>query len=154
MSTPLQCNYADIYNDFLLTRHNIQEAIAAYHNLESELAELEQTGMYPSVPSEQWQTRNGSGEYLYMLFHTDRDGNYQGPDGKRKIYVGNKPERIEEARRLAANRVLYEQKRRSYDRLREWIHAVNYQARYLKQKADGWRDIVDPGSAGRLINIM
>jgi len=99
---------------------------SAYHHLEDIEAAIAQVGeMYPAIPAESWQDRNGKGRYLYMLFPSNGNGAYTGPDGKRKLYVGNKPERIEAARRLAANRRRYEELQRARRNLRYWIDARN-----------------------------
>lgn len=108
--------------------------------LEQALAALEAAGMYPSVPSEQWQSRNGGeATYLYMLFRWDNQrGGYAGPGGKQKAYVGNKPERIAEARRLAKNRERWEKLDSTRTRLRAWISAREYDVRHLAREATGW----------------
>ena len=84
---------------------------------------LEASGMYPAVPTEQWQARNGSSKrYLYMLFgYSPGLGEYGGPGGKRKVYVGCKDERILEARRLVKNRVYWEAVHREMHRLEWWV---------------------------------
>jgi len=82
--------------------------------------------MYPAIPTESWQERGGRGKYLYMLFPSDKRGaGYSGPGGKRKVYVGNKPERIAAARQLAANRRRYEDLQRARRNLLQWIDARN-----------------------------
>lgn len=73
--------------------------------LEGELADmrlesqvLEKAGMYPGIPSESWQSRNGKGSYLRMIFPR------RTPGMPRKLYVGCKEEAVAEARQLAARR--------------------------------------------------
>lgn len=97
-------------------------ALAHRADLAQVLATLEAAGMYPASPSEQWQDRNGSGQYLYMLFRLGPDGQYQGPDGKRKVYIGKDPERIAEARRLAENRRRWEVVNRAARDLDGWLY--------------------------------
>jgi len=101
-----------------------QEGVeAAYRHLAAIERFIAQIGeMYPAIPTESWQERNGKGQYLYMLFSANRyGGGYSGPDGKRKIYIGNKPKRIEAARRLARNRRSYEELQRARQALMTWI---------------------------------
>jgi hypothetical protein len=75
------------------------------------LTGLEAEGMYPAIPTESFQKRNGSDtNYLYMMFgRSRRTGLYEGPEGKRKLYVGCKPNAIETARQLVENRRLFDQ---------------------------------------------
>jgi len=101
-----------------------QEGVeAAYRHLAAIDRAIAQVGeMYPAIPTESWQERNGKGKYLYMLFSANRyGGGYSGPDGKRKLYIGNKPARIEAARRLAANRRRHEGLQRARTGLVVWI---------------------------------
>jgi len=84
--------------------------------------QIEREGMYPAVPREQWQARNGGeARYLYMLFRMNPDGSYQGPDGKRKVYVGADPRKQAEARRLAANRRRWEELNTVLQNLNAWL---------------------------------
>lgn len=108
--------------------------------LERAMAALEEAGMYPAVPTEQWQSRNG-GEpiYLYMMFHFDhRQGGYTGPDGKQKVYVGCKEKRIDEARRLARNRRRWEQLQRTRQQLGAWLVDVESEVKRLARRSDAW----------------
>lgn len=114
-------------------------AVAYYYQLEQHLAGLESLAMYPAVPSEQWQHRNGSGQYLYMIFRRGDNGAYQGPDGRRKVYVGNKPARIAEARDMARRRAEYEDTLRRYDKLRNWIYLALVSVRMNNSTATTWR---------------
>ena len=93
------------------------------------MREIEQAGMYAGQPTEQWQDRNGKGRYLYMLFRTKSyysraHGQYEGPDGKRKLYIGNKPEAIAEARRLAQNRERWNTLDREHGRIKDRLGRV------------------------------
>lgn len=100
--------------------------LAAYLRIESIETSISAIGeMYPAIPTESWQDRNGTGKYLYMLFSGNRHGGYSGPGGKRKLYVGNKPDRITEARRLAANRRRYDELQRARRNLIYWIDKQN-----------------------------
>ncbi|MCD4739486.1 MAG: hypothetical protein K8R89_09565 [Anaerolineae bacterium] len=95
---------------------------AAYRHLVAVEQTIAQVGeMYPAIPAESWQDRNGKGKYLYMLFLSNQHGGYSGPDGKRKIYIGNKLDRIEAARQLAENRRRYEELQRARRELVAWI---------------------------------
>ena len=81
--------------------------------------------MYPARSIESWQGRGGTERYLYMLFQSNGNAGYLGPGGKRKIYVGNKPDRIEAARGLAANRRRYDGLQRARRNLGYWIGKQN-----------------------------
>jgi hypothetical protein len=113
------------------TAGNIHDAERYLQDLQIAARAIEEAGMYPSVPSEQWQDREGSGKYLYMLFKTDRSGNYLGPDGARKIYVGNKQEKIAAARRMAENRDRYERITRCIDDLKSYMRRQKFNAQRL-----------------------
>jgi hypothetical protein len=85
------------------------------------MRELEEDGMYDAVPTESWETRRGGDyEYLYMIF-PKIDGLYTGPGYRRKLYVGCKDERIDEARRLKRNRAEYETLAETLDELEKWL---------------------------------
>lgn len=104
-----------------------------------EMVRLEGAGMYPSVPHEQWQTRNGGeARYLYMLFRAGRDGEYLGPDGKRKVYVGCDQDKITEARRLKKNRLVYDRLERLSDNLHHWITREVFAVRHLADQTRHW----------------
>lgn len=105
--------------------------------IRAEMQRLEADGMYDSVPTESWQTRNGvDNQYLYHLFGMDRDGGYTGPDGKRKVYVGCRPERIAQARALANNRRRYDELARAARDLALWL---DFRQTDLKQLANACR---------------
>lgn len=120
-------------------REQLQAAIEHLEVICQEMVRLEQAEMYPSVPHEQWQARDGGeAKYLYMLFHQSRDGQYEGPEGKRKLYVGCDPERIKEARRLAKNRRRYNQLDRLSHNLQSWITREVFQVRHLAHELTRW----------------
>jgi len=99
----MTCNWHDALDTI---RDELSTALAHLVDLHQALGKIEAAGMYPALPTEQWQARGDSGEarYLYMLFRKNAEGTYQGPGGKRKLYVGADPGRQAEARRLAENR--------------------------------------------------
>lgn len=105
---------------------NIREAEQYGRELFLAAEEIKSAGMYPAVPSEQWQDRGGDGQYLYMIFKTDGNGIYQGPGNARKLYVGNKADRIAEARRLAENRRRYEEITATLNQLHSWLRSANF----------------------------
>ena len=105
---------------------NIREAEQYGRELFLAAEEIKSAGMYPAVPSEQWQDRNGDGQYLYMIFKTDGNGIYQGPNRARKVYVGNKADRIAEARRLAENRRRYEVITATLDQIHNWLRSAKF----------------------------
>ncbi len=84
--------------------------------LEMELAEmreqrerLEEAGMYPGIPTESWQSRNGSEtEYLRLIFPRGTPDIPAGSGGRKRLYIGCDPAKIEEARRMVANREQWE----------------------------------------------
>lgn len=84
---------------------------------------LQGAGMYPAIPHFQWQRREEMGEakYLYLIFRQNSDGSHQGPDGRKKIYIGADPANIEEAKRLVRNRERWEQLGQQSIKLRGWI---------------------------------
>jgi hypothetical protein len=136
----------DLYLDTETLNNELCEAqrhiIAAldYHDILLEhRAALEQMPMYPAIPTEQWQKRNGKGDYLYLIFKQDRNGQFLGPNGKRKVYVGNKPERIAEARELVSNRREYEECLRQQDECRIWLHSIKSEIAFLLSRAGGWK---------------
>lgn len=125
--------------DLKTINDSLAAALAHRAELAQALAEIEAAGMYPSEPSEQWQDRGGSGQYLYMLFRLAPDGQtYQGPDGKRKVYVGADPARIAEARRLAANRGRWGQARQAARALDQWIELRQSELHSLAARCDRW----------------
>lgn len=73
---------------------NLDIARRKRSTLTDELEALQSAGIYHPAPRQDWQERE-SGNYLYLHFGTDRNGQYLGPGGKRKVYVGNKPQKIE-----------------------------------------------------------
>ena len=56
--------------------------------------------MWPAIPSSEQSTTRGSSPtpYLYLYWSRGRDGQFLGPKGARKTYLGNKPSNIELAR--------------------------------------------------------
>lgn len=119
-------------------RKNLAGVTHHLHEILRAMNELEQAGMYPAIPTEQWQTRNGSGQYLYMLFRQDRYGVYTGPDGKRKLYVGADPEKIAEARRLVANRRRWEELKAAAEKVDRWLKARQGDIEYLARNCQQW----------------
>lgn len=135
---------------FRVIESALDEAGARLYGMGEEMEHLEVEGMYCAVPSEQWQGRNGSSrKYLYMLFRYSYDvggvGGFQGPDGKRKVYVGCKEERIREARGLAKNRVKWEGLQRDSQGLERWIERMRSDLMRLVVRAGS----VPAGNLGR-----
>lgn len=116
---------------------NIQAAEAKLAEVQNALDFLVSTGMYPAQAKEQWQTRpNSSGQYLYMIFRSDGDGGYLGPNGKRKVYVGADPNSIAEAKRLNQNIKTHETlKYRKYG-LESWIHRQRRDVEAIERQID------------------
>jgi hypothetical protein len=119
--------------------HSYDAARAHLAQLKDALLALEDAGMYPSLPSETWDTRRGKPtQYLYMLFPFIPGGGYRGPNGKRKLYVGCKPHRIAEARRLASNRRLYDHLKLKEHALTYWLSAHLRRAQNLCHDFDNF----------------
>lgn len=131
--------------DLLEIHTGIEAAQAHLARLRQAMDALEEAGMYPAIPTEQWQGRNGSEPvYLYMIFRFDhRRGGYTGPDSKRKVYVGNKPARIAEARRLAKNREIWERLRSTSRRLGGWLAGMESDLSNLVYRSKNWPQL-DP----------
>jgi hypothetical protein len=120
----------------------LRELAAAREHREQltlEMRRIAAAGMYQAVPTEQWQSRGGGeAKYLYMLFRSNSQGEYYGPAGRRKLYVGADPAKIAEARRLAANRQRWEQIAEVKDRLRIWIDQQERKIEQIALYADRW----------------
>ena len=121
-----------------LTNH-LTTIAAEIEQAESHLADLEQwierveaAGMYCAVPAEEWK----NDKYLYMRFPPgdERDG----LDAKGRLYIGCKPDRITEARRLTANRDLYEKLESIAGRLRRWLRGEEQAIKYRAHQATSW----------------
>jgi hypothetical protein len=97
--------------------------------LQAEIAELEAAGMYDAAPAESWETRNGQGKYLRLIFP-------QHNGTRRKVYVGAYPSAIAEARAKIARRQRYEELTRNLDRL---AHAQGVAERELATTELGLR---------------
>jgi hypothetical protein len=119
-------------------RENLSGAAHHLHEILQVMNGLEQAGMYPAIPTEQWQDRDGKGKYLYMLFRQDGYGVYTGPDGKRKLYVGADPEKIAEARRLTANRRRWEDLKAAAGKIDRWLKARQCDIEYLARNCQQW----------------
>lgn len=116
----------------------LAEALAHRVELGQALAQLEAAGMWPAVPSEQWQDRNSAGQYFYLLFRLGPDRAYQGPDGKRKVDIGRDPGKIAEARRLAENRRRWEVANRAARDLDGWLAENRRQLVALAGRCERW----------------
>jgi hypothetical protein len=96
---------------------------------QEERASLEAAGMYDEVPAESWETRNGGGRYLRLVFP-------QHEGARRKVYVGSYPSAIAEARGRVERRKRYEELSRNLARL---AHAQGVAERELATTALGLR---------------
>jgi hypothetical protein len=117
---------------------NIEAAAAHLKQIENVMALLEQAGMYPAIPHFQFQERNGSGEYLYLLFRQNHNGSYQGPDGKRKIYIGADQKKQDEARLFAQRREIWERLKSGKIILQSWITANEAKIIRLDTEISRW----------------
>lgn len=111
----------------MLISGNIHAAELYLGDLHEAAQDIAAAGAYPAVPSEQWQNRGSGEKYLYMIFKTNQAGSYLGPDGARKVYVGNKPENIQEARRLAENRRRLDEINACIQLLEDWLRIRRFE---------------------------
>ena len=80
---------------------------------------LESAGMWPAVPTEMWEPRNGSDPIYLRLYFP------HGTLGVRtKTYIGCKPENVADARRKSANRQRWEELDAEVSRLERTLSAV------------------------------
>jgi len=96
---------------------------------QAEIASLEAAGMYEAIPAESWETRNGGGRYLRLVF-PQHDGQ------RRKLYIGAYPSAIAEARAKVERRKRWEELTRNLARL---DHAQGVAERELATTALGLR---------------
>ena len=97
--------------------------------IQDTLATLESAGMYPAVPRLAWEQKNGQGEYLYLYFKVKPyNRGHEGPDGKRKVYIGIDPAKQADALRQVENR-------------RRWETLKEAERRLMGQIARAERDI-------------
>lgn len=124
-------------NTIKLIQANIQAAKEHLEQIEAAMTLVETAGMYPAVPHFQWQRREELGEarYLYLVFRQNGNGGYMGPDGKKKVYIGADPSKIEEAKRLVCNRERHDWLSVQKSRLRGWIIMTENQIGQLDIKA-------------------
>lgn len=105
---------------------------------------LEVAGMYPAVPTESWETRNGSEtKYLRMVFGRDRPAGWS-----RKKYVGCKPEAILEARRLASNREKWKRLDREVGALERFLLNMRVNLSQTADRLARYRLSEDLGTVG------
>lgn len=125
-------------NTVKLIQANIQAAKDHLALISAAMETLKISGMYPAIPHFQWQRREEAGEarYLYLVFRQNGDGAYQGPDGKKKIYIGADPTKIEEAKRLTRNRQTWEKLKEHHNRLSSYITLCEGKLLQLESQAD------------------
>lgn len=104
--------------------------------IEAAMHLLEQKGMYPAVPHFQWQNRGGDGQYLYCIFRQNGNGDYTGPGGKRKLYIGANEANIKEAKRLTRNRENWERLKEHKSQVTIWINGCQGRLLSLEREAD------------------
>jgi len=98
---------------------------------QAEIASLEAQGVDEAIPAESWETRNGGGKYLRLVFPTDRKTGQ-----RRKVYIGADPSAIAEARAKVERRRRWEELTRNLARL---DHARGVAERELATTALGLR---------------
>lgn len=125
----------------------IKKAKTTQASLAQQMAELGKA-IYPQIPHFQWQDRGGDSKYLFLTFRKTENGSYGGPDGKKKLYIGNDPEKILQAQQMAVNTINYKELDDTIRRLRWWISSREGDIEALHRKADrmlndspDWQDI-------------
>jgi hypothetical protein len=99
-----------------------------------EQARLEERGMYPAVPSESWESRNGGeARYLRMVFPMGSLEN-----GGRKLYVGADPARIRAAQDKATRRLRWERLEVERGRLERMLRSLRLDLERDAQRAGGY----------------
>ena len=121
----------------LTFRDELEAGLKHAEEVEKEIRFLERhcMDMYPAVPTETWESRGLDRRYMYMIFPCI-EGQYQGPDGQRKLYIGNKPENIGLARRRAADRERYEQLLKVREAHEKWLILLAMRAGGLAAMAE------------------
>lgn len=99
-------------------------------DMREESQKLEKAGMYPAVPSESWQPRNGKGSYLRMVFPRGT------PGMPRKLYIGNKPEAVAEARQLKARRVRWEELNEAIRNIESFLKRIRWELAGIAQRVE------------------
>jgi len=141
----------------LATANAVAEHLAA---IDAAMQTLKAAGMYAELPSrEAFESRNGSAPiYLYHYFPQGRDGDYLGPGGKRKVYVGCDPKRIAEARRLVENRKRWVQLQRERTQLSYELGQITDDVTRLVKEAESlarrsWKksDLAQPADLATLV---
>jgi len=79
---------------------------------QAELDSLEAQGVDEAIPAESWESRNGGGKYLRLVFPTDRKTGQ-----RRKVYIGADPAAIAGARARVERRKRWEELTRNLARL-------------------------------------
>lgn len=125
-------------------KEHIDLAQAHLDDIEAAMATLREAGMYPSVPTESWESRNGSDPiYLIMVFPKAPHPDYLSPTGKRKVYIGKKADKIANAQRLAYNRSAWETLGWKADKLTSHIGRMIIKAENLRNACKLWPHVPD-----------
>lgn len=120
---------------------NIDAARERLQEVKDQIYFIDSVGRYPAKARESWQTKKNSPyKYLYMTFRKSRKGDdcYQGPDGKRKIYVGSEvdTDAIADARRLNQNYTTWLKLKAVERQIANWILGREHEVRELERLAD------------------
>jgi hypothetical protein len=107
-------------------------------DLRMESQALEKAGMYPRVATESWQPRNGKGSYLEMIFPRST------PRMRRKLYIGNKPAAIAEARRMNANRRRWEALEQAIIQLERFLRMIRCEVSRLADRVARYQPAMFP----------
>lgn len=118
---------------------NIEAARTRLKEVQDQIDYVNRVGRYPAKARESWQTRKDSPyKYLFMVFRSDGNGAYQGPDGKRKVYVGSEvdEESIYDARRLNSNFTAWTKLKAVERQIANWILGREHEVRELERLAN------------------
>jgi len=122
------CNvWGEILGDILQELERLEGDLL---DMRQESQELEKSGMYPAIPSESWQPRNGKGSYLWMIFPRGTS------DMPRMLYIGNKPEAVTKARQFAARRRRWEELDRAIKEVRYFLNGIRVELAGIARRVE------------------
>ena len=100
----------------------------------AEMATLEDQGIDEAIPTESWETRNGGGKYLRLVYPTDRQTGQ-----RRKVYVGADPAAIETARARVDRRRRWETLSANLAQLDRVLAETERQLTSMERELRRWR---------------
>jgi len=106
------------------------------------MTKLKAAGMYNAPASESWETRGLSDtRYLFLVFPCNGNS-YDGPDGKRRLYVGCDSCKIANARAMNKRRGVWLCYKRHVDQCDEFLQEIKDEAVQLSQLAERYKTAV------------